>query len=196
MSGQRPPRQAATVPALALLAVIILIHPATAERRIAFKIPAQDLNGAILFFADEAGIQVFHDVSRVQGLRSNGATGNLTLQDALGRIFDGTGLTFRFRHSVSGLRCGCPAPYSNAPLRPSSTLLCFLQREGITKAKTEGRHKDRRGHMVGFRHATMQQAGKPPAKDITLPRSHTSSGHCTRTAHTATNPNATPATLI
>jgi iron complex outermembrane receptor protein len=74
--------------------------PAT-ERRIGFDIPAQDLNGAILGFASKAGIQVFYDVAKVQGLRSNGATGNLTPQEALGRILAGTGVTYHFTSATS-----------------------------------------------------------------------------------------------
>jgi len=70
--------------------------PVGTDRRVAFDIPAQDLNGAVLAFAEKAGIRVFYDVSRVQGLRSNGVTGELTPAEALGRLLSGTGLTFRF----------------------------------------------------------------------------------------------------
>jgi iron complex outermembrane receptor protein len=70
--------------------------PAPAERHISFDIPAQDLNGAILAFADKAGIQVFYDVPRVQGLHSAGVSGSFTPQEALGRILAGTGVTYRF----------------------------------------------------------------------------------------------------
>ena len=70
--------------------------PAGTDRRVAFSIPAQDLNGAILAFAERAGIRVFYDVSRVHGLRSNGVAGELTPSEALGRLLAGTGLTFRF----------------------------------------------------------------------------------------------------
>jgi iron complex outermembrane receptor protein len=103
--------RASATSALALLAGALLMGttsiPASAqsaqpapqgqtERRLSFDIPAQDLNGAVLAFADKAGIQVFYDVSRVQGLRSNGVRGDLTAQEALGRILAGTGLTFHF----------------------------------------------------------------------------------------------------
>jgi iron complex outermembrane receptor protein len=70
--------------------------PASTERRLTFNIPAQELNGAILAFAEKTSIRVFYDVSRVQGLRSNGAAGELTPAEALGRLLAGTGLTFRF----------------------------------------------------------------------------------------------------
>jgi iron complex outermembrane receptor protein len=91
---------------LVLLAGAALADPAMAqqpappvaspERRVAFNVPAQDLNGAVLVFADKAGIQVFYDVSRVRGLHSNGVSGDLTPREALDRILAGTGLTYQF----------------------------------------------------------------------------------------------------
>lgn len=74
---------------------------AQAERRISLNIPAQSLNGAVLAFADKAGIQVFYDAARVRGLRSNGATGEFTVPDALARILAGTGVTYRFTGASS-----------------------------------------------------------------------------------------------
>ena len=69
--------------------------PAAAEDRIAFDIPSQDLNSALLSFADTAGIQLFYDVSRVQGLRSTAVRGDLTPRDALTRLLADTGLRYR-----------------------------------------------------------------------------------------------------
>jgi iron complex outermembrane receptor protein len=68
--------------------------PVTGDRRVIFNIPAQDLNSAILAFAEKAGFQVLYDVSRVQGLRSDGVNGTFTPQEALGRVLAGTGLTY------------------------------------------------------------------------------------------------------
>lgn len=89
-------------------------QPAT----IAFKIPAQSLNSAILSFADKAGIQVFYDTARVQGLKSGGASGMLTPQAALGRILAKTGLSYRFTGptsvTISGSEGSSPAPAGDA----------------------------------------------------------------------------------
>lgn len=95
-----------TASVLALLAGMALAQPVVAQqagkpatsavRHIVFNIPAQDLNGAIQAFAEKAGIQVFYDVSKVQGMHSAGVSGNLTPQDALAGILAGTGLTYRF----------------------------------------------------------------------------------------------------
>ena len=82
-----------TVPAAAQPA-----SPPTAalERRVAFDIPGQDLNTALLSFASMAGVQTFYDASRVQGRRSAPVTGSLTPREALERLLRGTRMTFRF----------------------------------------------------------------------------------------------------
>lgn len=72
-------------------------QPAT----ITFNIPAQNLNAAILSFADKAGLQVFYDTARVQGLKSGGVTGTFTSQAALARILAKTGLSYRFTGPTS-----------------------------------------------------------------------------------------------
>ena len=69
---------------------------ATVENRIAFDIPSQDLNGALLAFAEAAGVQLFYDVSRVQGLRSAAVRGSLTSREALARLLAGSGIAFEF----------------------------------------------------------------------------------------------------
>lgn len=65
-------------------------------RHMAFEIPAQDLNTALLAFADRAGVQIFYEAAAVQGLRSGAVSGALTVSDALGRLLAGTGYTYHF----------------------------------------------------------------------------------------------------
>ena len=72
-----------------------VVPPAT-EDRMDFDIPSQDLNSALLSFADTAGIQLFYDAARVQDLRSTAVRGGLTPRDALTRLLAGTGITFTF----------------------------------------------------------------------------------------------------
>jgi iron complex outermembrane receptor protein len=68
---------------------------ATAER-ITFNIPAQDLNRAVLTFAQRAGVRVFYDTAKLGGRRSSAVSGALTVPEALGRLLAGTGLVYRF----------------------------------------------------------------------------------------------------
>jgi iron complex outermembrane recepter protein len=63
---------------------------------IAFDIPAQNLNAAILTFADRAGVQVFYDVARVRNLRSAAVRGTHSKEQALGQLLANTGLSYRF----------------------------------------------------------------------------------------------------
>ncbi|WP_412066290.1 TonB-dependent siderophore receptor [Rhizobium sp. SYY.PMSO] len=74
------------------------------------NIPAQSLNSAILAFADKAGVQVFYDTARVQGLRSGGARGQFTPEQGLARILTGTGMSYRFTGANSAtISAGSPA---------------------------------------------------------------------------------------
>ncbi len=65
-----------------------------AGQSVTLDIPAQDMNGALLLFADQAGSQVLFDPSKVAGMRSTAVAGSLTLVDALTRMLSGSGLLF------------------------------------------------------------------------------------------------------
>jgi iron complex outermembrane receptor protein len=92
---------------LASVSVAALFSPLQAaqavEQKIAFHLPAQDLNAALLSFAREADLQLVYDVSLVQGRRSSAIDGTLTPEEGLSRLLAGSGLTYRFTgvHSVA-----------------------------------------------------------------------------------------------
>lgn len=65
-----------------------------AETQIDFAIPAQNLNSAVLSFADRAGVQVFFDAERLAGLTSVGVSGRYTLMQALEILLAGTGVRY------------------------------------------------------------------------------------------------------
>lgn len=65
-------------------------------RPVAFEIPAQDLNGAVLAFAEASGVQVFYDTARFEGVTTNPVSGELAPEEALRRMLLGTGVTFTF----------------------------------------------------------------------------------------------------
>ncbi|MFD2141199.1 TonB-dependent siderophore receptor [Ancylobacter oerskovii] len=67
-----------------------------APARIAFDIPAQDLNGAVLSFAQKAGVRVFFDTAKFGGRRSSAVSGTMSPPQALDALLRGTGLTYRF----------------------------------------------------------------------------------------------------
>lgn len=105
MRGRRAPaRHCVAVAAALLLAGMTTVGrpafaqdaPASAPAAVAFDIPAQDLNAALLAFASRAGLQIFYDVQRVQGLRSAPLVGSFTPQQGLAQLLSGTGIAFRF----------------------------------------------------------------------------------------------------
>lgn len=63
---------------------------------VAFNIPAQDLNSAVLAFAQKAGVRVLYDTARLRGVRSSAVSGTMTPQQALGRLLSGTGFSYSF----------------------------------------------------------------------------------------------------
>lgn len=67
-----------------------------ADATAAFDIPTQDLNQALLSFADQAGWQVFYDARRVEGRRSSPLQGRYPADQALAILLAGTGLGWRF----------------------------------------------------------------------------------------------------
>ncbi|KQQ46064.1 hypothetical protein ASF69_07655 [Rhizobium sp. Leaf311] len=114
-------------------------------RSIAFNIPAQNLNSAILSFANKAGIQVFYDVSRVEGLRSTAVRGSYSPEQALSQLLAGTGVSYRFSgNSVSLTRPdAAQAPSVGAD---GSTVLETITVEGQS-ATTEGTGSYTTGEM-------------------------------------------------
>ena len=69
-----------------------------AQRRepVEFDIPGGDLNGAMLAFADAAGVKVFYDAEKIDGMTSPGVEGTLAPTEALRRLLAGTGVTYSF----------------------------------------------------------------------------------------------------
>ncbi|WP_282011692.1 TonB-dependent siderophore receptor [Nitrospina watsonii] len=61
-----------------------------------FDIQAQDLNAALLEYADRTGIQIMYESSSVAGMRSSGVQGTYTPEEALKRILKGTGIKHKF----------------------------------------------------------------------------------------------------
>lgn len=61
-----------------------------------FNIRAQALGSALTAFADRAGLRLLLASSVVDGKRSAGVSGTLTKDEALNRLLQGTGLTYRF----------------------------------------------------------------------------------------------------
>ncbi len=101
----------------------------SAQQAIAFDIPAQDLNNAILAFADHAGVQVFYEVSRVNGLRSAAVRGSYSREQALAQLLASTGMTYHFSGDTVSLKSPANAGVSG-PVDDGSTVLNTITVEG------------------------------------------------------------------
>ena len=68
---------------------------AAGQEPVVFDIAEQDLNAALLLFADRTGLQLVYDIGLVEGLRSAPLNGSFMPQEALTRLLAGTGIAFR-----------------------------------------------------------------------------------------------------
>jgi iron complex outermembrane recepter protein len=61
-----------------------------------YRIPAQSLNTALLRFAADSDVEILYDTDQMRGLSSNGLDGNATPTQALSKLLQGSGMTYRF----------------------------------------------------------------------------------------------------
>ncbi|RTM01102.1 TonB-dependent siderophore receptor [Ancylobacter aquaticus] len=123
---------------VALPGLALAQQPAgAAAARLAYDIPAQDLNRGVLKFAQRAGVQVFYDTAKLEGRRSSAVSGTLTPQEALSRLLAGTGLTYRFT-----------APNQVTIVDPSATSAAGASADGTIQLGTIDVQGD--GGTVGY----------------------------------------------
>jgi outer membrane receptor for ferric coprogen and ferric-rhodotorulic acid len=75
------------------------VRPAAAQQASAtinYSVPAGSLGKAISRFGDRSNLQVLYPANLVRGKTSPGVSGNLTREEALGKLLAGTGLSYRF----------------------------------------------------------------------------------------------------
>ena len=90
-------RAAASVVALTLCIIVVAIADAPlAPLKRTTNIPAQSLGAALQELAKERGFQIVYVSEDVNSLRTGGAVGDLTPAEALQKLLEGTGLTFRY----------------------------------------------------------------------------------------------------
>ncbi len=72
----------------------------TAQARageVQFNVPRQSLDSALTSVADQGGVRIFFTSAELSGLRSNGVTGSMTVEQALSQALTGTGFGWRYR---------------------------------------------------------------------------------------------------
>lgn len=109
---------------------------AQATVRKSTNIPAEPLGIALQTLAKERGFQVAYVSDEVDRQRTQGASGHLTVDEALTQVLRGTGLTFRHvaDNGVSILPAGTPA---GSPSSPPSEGPSTQKREPVSRGKAE-----------------------------------------------------------
>jgi outer-membrane receptor for ferric coprogen and ferric-rhodotorulic acid len=79
----------------AVLAALMLCAAPAHAQGVPLDLPALDLNRALERLAEATGMQVLYPSALTEGLRSAPLRGHYTLDEALQRLLDGTGLGFR-----------------------------------------------------------------------------------------------------
>jgi len=83
--------------ASALISVWLNVQPAlAADTARDYRIPAQSLNDALMQFAADSGLEVVFNPDGIRGLNANSLNGRMTPADALDRLLQGSGYTWRF----------------------------------------------------------------------------------------------------
>ena len=73
-----------------------LANDANASMRKTTDIPAEELGSALQTLAKDYDFQVLYRTEIVKDLRTDGAVGTLTSDEALGKVLRGTGLTYKY----------------------------------------------------------------------------------------------------
>ncbi|NOS74059.1 MAG: TonB-dependent receptor [Methyloglobulus sp.] len=90
-----------TIIALIALALSGTVNAGDATRH--YHIPAQSLNNALMRFAAESNLELVFTADKVRGMTANRLDGTMTASQALTRLLQGSGMTYRFinAHSVT-----------------------------------------------------------------------------------------------
>ncbi|MBL8269825.1 TonB-dependent receptor [Steroidobacter sp.] len=80
---------------LAACVVAAPLHAADLDREVAFSIPAQPLDQALVQFSHQADVQIVTAGAQTQNLRTRGASGTLSISKALASLLRDSGLSFK-----------------------------------------------------------------------------------------------------
>lgn len=109
----------ATFLALACSATMVVSAQSNVAKPI--DVPAGDLVSALTALAKQSGVEIIYRADQLKGVHTNGARGNLSTDDALVRILEGSG--YGMRRDASGaiviVKAGKATP--KAPVKPAKT---------------------------------------------------------------------------
>lgn len=98
-----------------LLILCFLCAPCIAEsvtehKACDFDLPAGSLSEALVYFAAHCSLQLLYEQSAIAEKMAPAASGNMTVEGALGRLLQGSGLTWHFINSTTIAITAKPAP--------------------------------------------------------------------------------------
>jgi outer membrane receptor protein involved in Fe transport len=112
----------------------LALASAAAAQTTGFTIAGGELKAALDAYARQSGVQLIYRVEDVRGVRSNGARGQLSRDQALAEILAGT--PFTVRRDASGAVAIVRVEAEEAPLRPAAPDPPVMLEEVIVTGKT------------------------------------------------------------
>jgi iron complex outermembrane receptor protein len=131
---------------------------AKASMRIATDIPAQNLGSALKALAQTRDLQVLYFSDSVRDVRTGGAAGELTTDEALTQLLSGTGLTYRYvSEKAVTILPSAEAPSGDTLTQPASA----PAGSGTGDSQKEGKKSSSDGFRVA--QAAQGQNSSPPS---------------------------------
>ncbi len=79
------------------LIIFILCGKVSAESTTQqYHIPAQPLNSALMRFASDANLELLYTADKLRAFKTSGLNGSMTSEQALSKLLQGSGMTYRF----------------------------------------------------------------------------------------------------
>jgi len=154
--------------AVAVACLILVGLSGADESQAAIKkhtnIPAEDLGLALQTLAKDRGFQLVYESNEVKSLRTQGASGDLTPQEALTQILKGTGLTYRYLNDngVSIVQINdAPTPNTSGAGPATPSVQPPTSTDGDTKTE-EGK----KGFLDRFRLAQVDQGTSSSSSSV------------------------------
>lgn len=119
---------------LALLIGLAVLHlPARADDPVRdYHIPAQALNGGLLKLAADSGLEILFAADQVRGKLSQDLDGSMTPTQALSRLLQGSGMTYRFVDAKT-VTVERPAGNDEKAVEPQSATLPAVKVNGTAE---------------------------------------------------------------
>lgn len=104
-----------------------------------FDVPAGDLIAALESFAKQADVDLVYQDEQVKGLRTGGVSGNLSPQDAVMKLLEGTPLQLRLDEASGAMLVTTPLPSGGPASSPPAN------QKSSSALPVTGKREDERG---------------------------------------------------